>query len=223
MFVHARVGGSFRDITKYLREVLPRAEGGVMEAAEVLPLLSIAEHPDVQDVRARLRALEGEGVDLQRLVDAQQRTVTVLQVELEATEKAVFMGHQPSSDLERVQTALRGALAELHAHQAKQARLAGLARDIEADAAAIVEQHLQAAYQEAVCTFDQWFRGKDEPLQRMRALQEHARREFPLRTILPHVEPIARPLHPSQPVGLEDLFYLWEHDRDVQRLLGDSE
>jgi hypothetical protein len=36
------------------------------------------------------------------------------------------------------------------------------------------------------------------------------------------VEPIARPLQLYQPVGLEDLFYLWEHDPDVQRLLGDS-
>jgi hypothetical protein len=29
-------------------------EGGAMPAAEVLPLLRIEEHPDVQDVRARL-------------------------------------------------------------------------------------------------------------------------------------------------------------------------
>jgi len=57
----------------------------------------------------------------------------------------------------------------------------------------------------------------------MRALQEHARREFPHRTVLPHVEPIARPLHPGQPVGLEELFWVFEHDPDVQVLLGDSE
>jgi hypothetical protein len=62
-----------------------------------------------------------------------------------------------------------------------------------------------------------------EALQPVRALLEHARREFPHRMVLPHVEPIARFLHPSQPVGLEDLFRIWEHDPDVQRLLGDGE
>jgi Plasmid replication region DNA-binding N-term len=150
--VHALSGGSLRDVHRLLREVLPRMEGEAIPAAEVLPVLRLDEHPDVQAVRARLTSL---------------------------------------------------------------------AQAVEADAAAIVEQHLQAAYQEAVYTLDQWLRGMDEPLQRLRALQQHARREFPLRTILPHVEPIARPLQPYQPVGLEDLFYLWEHDRDVQRLLGD--
>jgi hypothetical protein len=174
--------------------------------------------------------LLGQGGDLQRLVDAQQRTVTVLQAELEATKNAVFLGHQPASDLEKVQTALRGALAKLHAHQAdaaahqaKQVRLTGLAQDIEADAAAMVTQHLQAAYQDAVRTLDQWFRGMGEALQPVRALQEHARREFPHRVLLPHVEPIARPMQPGQPVGLEELLWLWDHDWDVQRLLADSE
>ena len=57
----------------------------------------------------------------------------------------------------------------------------------------------------------------------MRALQKHARRGFPHRTVLPHVEPIARFRHPSQPVGLEDLFRIFEHDPDVQRLLGGGE
>jgi hypothetical protein len=47
-----------------------------------------------------------------------------------------------------------------------------------------------------------------------------ARREFPHRTVLPYVEPIVRPQQPYQPVGVEDLFYRWEHDPDVQRLLG---
>jgi hypothetical protein len=63
----------------------------------------------------------------------------------------------------------------------------------------------------------------DEPLQRVRALLQHARREFPQRTVLPHVELIARPLQPYQPVGLEELLWLWDHDRDVQRLLGGGE
>jgi hypothetical protein len=78
-------------------------------------------------------------------------------------------------------------------------------------------------YQEAVCTLDQWLHGMDEPLQRVRALLQHARREFPQRTVLPHVELIARPLQPYQPVGLEELLWLWDHDRDVQRLLGGGE
>jgi hypothetical protein len=62
-----------------------------------------------------------------------------------------------------------------------------------------------------------------EALQPVRALQEHARREFPHRVLLPHVEPIARPMQPGQPVGLEELLWLWDHDWDVQRLLADSE
>jgi hypothetical protein len=226
--VHALSGGSLRDVHRLLGEVLPQIEGEAMPASvTVLPLLSIAEHPDVQDVRARLRTLEGEGVDLQRLVEAHQRTVDILRLECETLDNAVFLGQQPASALDRLQTALRGAYAELQAaeadvvaHRARQERLAGLARDIEADTAAIVEQYLRAAYQDAVCTLDQWLLGMGEALQPVRALQEHARREFPHRTVLPHVEPVARPLHPSQPVGLEDLFYLWEHDRDVQRLLG---
>jgi hypothetical protein len=152
--VHALSGGSLRDVHRLLREVLPRMEGEAIPAAEVLPVLRLDEHPDVQDVRARLR---------------------------------------------------------------------GLARAVEADAAAIVTQHLEAAYQDAVRTFDQRLREAVEALQEMRALQEHARREFPHHTVLPHVEPIARVLHPSQPVGLEDLFRIWEHDPDVQRLLGGGE
>jgi hypothetical protein len=47
-----------------------------------------------------------------------------------------------------------------------------------------------------------------------------ARREFPHRTVLPHVEPIA---HPLQPVGLEELFWIGDHDSYVQALLGGSE
>jgi hypothetical protein len=74
-----------------------------------------------------------------------------------------------------------------------------------------------------VHTLDQRLRAAVEALQAMRALQEHARRECPHRTVLPHVEPITRPLQPYQPVGLEDLRWIWEHDPDVQRLLGDSE
>jgi hypothetical protein len=94
---------------------------------------------------------------------------------------------------------------------------------IEADAAASVTQHLSDTDQDAVHTFDQRLRAAVEALQEMRALQRHARREFPHRTLLPHVEPVARFLHPGQPVGLEDLLSLWEHDPDVQRLLGDGE
>jgi hypothetical protein len=76
-------------------------------------------------------------------------------------------------------------------------------------------------YGEKVRAFHQRFRQTVvEALQEMRARQEHARREFPHRTVLPHVEPIARFLHPSQPVGLEDLFRIFEHNPDVQRLLG---
>jgi hypothetical protein len=93
---------------------------------------------------------------------------------------------------------------------------------IEADAAARVTQHLQAADQDAVCTLDQWFHGMDEPLQRVRALLEHARREFPQHTVLPHVEPIMRPQQPYRLVGLEDLLWNLEHDPDAQRLLRDS-
>jgi hypothetical protein len=73
-----------------------------------------------------------------------------------------------------------------------------------------------------VRTLDQRLRELVEALHRMRALQEHARREFPHRTVLPHVEPTARPLQPGQSVGLEELFSNWQHDRDVQRLLGGS-
>jgi hypothetical protein len=152
--IHALSGGSFRDVHRLLREVLPRMEGEAIPAAEVLPVRRLDEHPDVQDVRARLT---------------------------------------------------------------------GLAQAIEADAAAIVTQHLEAAYQDAVRLLDQRLREVVEALQEMRALQEHARREFPQRTVLPHVEPIARVLHPSQPVGLEDLCRIFEHDPDVQRLLGDGE
>jgi hypothetical protein len=109
------------------------------------------------------------------------------------------------------------------AHQAKQARLTGLARAIEADAAAAVTQCLQAAYQDAVCTLDQRLREAVEGLQPVRELQEHARREFPHRTVLPHFEPISRPLQPGQPVGFEELLWIWEHDQDAQALLGDRE
>jgi hypothetical protein len=126
--IHAMVGGSFREITKYLREVLPRAEGGVMEAVEVLPLLRIDEHPDVQDVRERLRTLEGEEADLQRRVTECERIATVLHTEVEVTDNAVFLGQQPASDLERVRTTLAHALDEQEAArcdlQAYQARLA---------------------------------------------------------------------------------------------------
>jgi hypothetical protein len=147
---------------------------------------------------------------------------------LEATENAVFLGQQPASALERIQTALRGSQASLQAaqvdaaaHQAKEARLTSLAQAIEADAAAIVAQHLQAAYQEAVSALDQRIREVVEALQPVRALHALARKQFS-RMVLPFIEPIARPLQPYQLVGFEDLCYLFEHDPDAQRLLGDS-
>jgi hypothetical protein len=201
-------------------------EGGEMPATEVLPFHRLEDHPDVRDVRARLCALEGEGIDLQRRVIECERTVTVLQAQCEATKNAVFLGHQPASDLERVQTALREARAahqavqaDAAAHEAKQARLTSLAQAVEGDAAATVKRRQLEAYAEAVRAVDQQLRETVEALQRMRALQEHARREFPDRTVLPYVEPIVRP-QPYQPVGVEDLFWNWEHDPDVQRLLG---
>jgi chromosome segregation ATPase len=179
----------------------------------------------VQDVRARLRALEGEGADLQRLVEACERTVMALQTEWEAIDSAVLLGQQPASALERGQTALRGALTELHAaqadvaaHQAKQARLAGLARDIEAEAAETVKQRLCEAYREAVRTLDQRLREVGEALQPVRTLHALARAQF-TRTVLPHVEPLAAPSWTGQSVGLEELLWIWAHDRDVQGLL----
>ena len=160
---------------------------------------------------------------------AGERTVTVLPAEWEAIDSAVLLGQQPVSALERIQTALRGAQAahqaaqvDAAAHHAKEARLAGLAQAIEADAAAVVTQHLQAAYQDAVRTFDQRLRETIEALQPVRALHALARGQF-VRTILPHVEPCALQSRPGQVLGLDDLLWVWEHDRAAQALLGDSE
>jgi hypothetical protein len=77
--------------------------------------------------------------------------------------------------------------------------------------------------QDAVHTLDQRLRAAVEALQAMRALQEHARRECPHRTVLPDVEPTSRFLHPGHPVGIEDLLQIWERDQDVQALLGGGE
>jgi hypothetical protein len=223
--IHGRIGGSFRDITRYLREVLPGAEGGAMPASEVLPRLNIADHPEVQDVRARLRALAGEEPDLQRRVRECDRTVTVLQAQLEAVDNAIFLGHQPASDLEKVRTTLAHALREqeaarrdLQVYQARASRLQGLAREIEAKVAAQVAQHERAAYRVDVQDVDDAMRLLKERLRRMRARQASAREQFP-RTVLPHVEPQMRVLQPGQVVGLEELFYVWEHDRERQRIL----
>jgi hypothetical protein len=73
-----------------------------------------------------------------------------------------------------------------------------------------------------VCTLDQRFREVAEALQPVRTLHALARAQF-TRTVLPHVEPLACVLRPGQSVGIEGLFYLWEHDRDVQALLGGGE
>jgi len=58
--------------------------------------------------------------------------------------------------------------------------------------------------------------------QAMRTIQEHARREFPHRTVLPGVEPrVSHQFRPGAVVTLEDFLWIWEHDRDVQRLLAE--
>ena len=55
-------------------------------------------------------------------------------------------------------------------------------------------------------------------LQPVRTFHALARAQFTC-TVLPHVEPLAFALRPGQSVGLEELLWIWAHDRDVQGLL----
>jgi hypothetical protein len=111
---------------------------------------------------------------------------------------------------------LEAARRALEAYQARASRLQGLAREIEDQVAAQVAQHERAAYRVDLEDFDAAFRVLMAALHRMRARQVSARGQF-RRTVLPHVEPMMRVLQPGQAVGLEELFWLWEHDRDAQQ------
>jgi hypothetical protein len=86
----------------------------------------------------------------------------------------------------------------------------------------VCKQHLCEAYREAARAFDQRLREAVEALQPLRALHALAWEQC-TRTVLPHVEPLACALRPGQSVGLEELRWIWEHDRAVQALLGGGE